>query len=89
NMANILQKAGVGDKALPYLESAEKLGHDLSEILSLRSAILALSFNFQEAWGALKKLYSLRPNDPTVHNNLANFYKDMANFEKGEYHYRR
>jgi|TARA_R100001015_G_C4635232_1_gene204144 predicted O-linked N-acetylglucosamine transferase (SPINDLY family) len=89
NMANLLQQAGVGDKALPYLESAEKLGHDLSEILSLRSAILALSFNFQEAWEALNKLYALRPNDPTVHNNLANFYKDMANFEKGEYHYRR
>ncbi|MDW5375702.1 FkbM family methyltransferase [Halomonas sp. HP20-15] len=86
-MANMLYKAGVGDRALPYLVSAERLGHDTVEILTLKSAILSLSFKFQEGWEQLQRLYALKPNEPTVHNSLGNYYKDMADFENAALHY--
>ncbi|GHB10066.1 O-linked N-acetylglucosamine transferase family protein [Salinicola rhizosphaerae] len=89
NLATMLHQAGMGDRALPHLEKAEQLGYGLAEILSIRSNIKALSFKFQEGLEDLEKLYELRPDEPVVHNNLANFHKDATNFEKSLFHYRK
>ncbi|WP_298845598.1 FkbM family methyltransferase [uncultured Salinicola sp.] len=88
NMASMLYQMGIYAEAEKFLSSAEKLGHEASETLSIRSAMLSLRFRFQEGLDALNSLYAMKPNDPTVHNSLGNYYKDMANFEKAEWHYR-
>lgn len=88
NMGHMLYQMGSYSEAEKSLSKAEELGHSPAEVLAMRSVILSLHFKFKEGLEALNRLYALRPEDPTVHNTLGNYHKDMADFRKAEWHYR-
>ncbi|WP_162619829.1 hypothetical protein [Salinicola acroporae] len=88
NMGHMLYQMGSYSEAEKFLSKAEELGHSPAEVLAMRSVILSLHFKFKEGLEALNRLYTLRPKDPTVHNTLGNYHKDMADFKKAEWHYR-
>lgn len=88
NMGHMLYQMGSYSEAEKFLSKAEELGHSPAEVLAMRSVILSLHFKFKEGLEALNRLYTLRPQDPTVHNTLGNYHKDMADFRKAEWHYR-
>lgn len=88
NMGHMLYQMGSYPKAEKFLSKAEELGHSPAEVLAMRSVILSLHFKFKEGLEALNRLYALKPEDPTVHNTLGNYHKDMADFRKAEWHYR-
>ncbi|NRB56821.1 MAG: hypothetical protein HRU39_12720 [Salinicola sp.] len=88
NMGHMLYHMGSYSEAEKSLSKAEELGHSPAEVLAMRSVILSLHFKFKEGLEALNRLYALRPEDPTVHNTLGNYHKDMADFRKAEWHYR-
>ncbi|MGQ7244749.1 O-linked N-acetylglucosamine transferase family protein [Salinicola sp. V024] len=89
NMASMLHQSGNSQDVLQHLDQAKELGFDNAQILSMRSVVLSLSLRFQEGMDELLKLYALQPKDPTVHNSLGNYYKDMADFAKAEAHYQK
>ncbi|GAA3540182.1 hypothetical protein GCM10022394_19940 [Zobellella aerophila] len=86
-LAKMFLDQGNKNKITEHLDEAEKLGHDLAEILSIRVIAESYSFQFHQALNNVRTLLKLKPNEAIVQNHAANIYKDMADFEMAERHY--